>query len=191
MSNRRTSNGQTDYLTDLSLSALSAPMAPAHCYDAKALSALQKSLLGHAPHTVYIYALLNPVTRQIRYIGQTTNLYRRYQSHLHSGLSGICVRRWIEWLHRYQHRPLICVLETTDAQHSTAREVCWIRRYADHVDLLNDRYRPRKTRPRRRRTTTTPLFDYLETRKRIEVMCRKMEQRWKKRFSTNNSPSRQ
>lgn len=69
MSNRRTSNGQTDYLTDLSLSALSAPMAPAHCYDAKALSALQKSLLGHAPHTVYIYALLNPVTRQIRYKG--------------------------------------------------------------------------------------------------------------------------
>lgn len=184
MKNRRTPNEQTDCFTDLSLSALSAPMAPTHCYDAKALPALQKSLLGHAPHAVYIYALVDPSTYQIRYIGQTKHLCTRYRGHLYSGLSGISVCRWIAWLHEQGQRPLLCILETTDAQQSTAREICWIRRYADHVDLLNDRYRPRHARQIRRRSTTTPLFDYMETQQRIAAMCRKMEQRWRKRFST-------
>jgi hypothetical protein len=36
----------------------------------------------------YIYALLDPDENQIRYIGQTDNIKRRYNNHISSSLNG-------------------------------------------------------------------------------------------------------
>lgn len=90
--------------------------------------------------SVYIYALLDPVTDEICYVGKTTNIKRRIYQHLWKGLpSSRCLEVSI-WsnricdMNRVNHK----VLEECEKKNSKAREVYWIRRmWKEGNPLLN------------------------------------------------------
>lgn len=75
---------------------------------------------------IFIYGLIDPVTRQIRYVGQTNDLERRYQEHVnniedtHKGL-------WIQSLREKGRIPTLVVLEgIEDETKSNYHEKWWI-----------------------------------------------------------------
>lgn len=160
--NRRLRHGQTDYVTALHLSPLPIPMAPAHCYRAQEVSALQEQLLECAPNTTVIYALVDPTTRHVRYIGMTKRLSQRYQAH-YSQPCGVAVCEWIKQLRARRRKPLLCILELTTPEQARYREVCWIRRYAPHSVLLNSMYHARKKKQivRQRRPPYRPILSLI------------------------------
>lgn len=87
---------------------------------------------------IYIYALIDPETNLIRYIGKTTNLIRRLNSHLtrcksrkyHSAV-------WINSLLSKGLKPFLEVLEEVDENTWVEREKYWISFYKHIVDLTN------------------------------------------------------
>jgi group I intron endonuclease len=87
---------------------------------------------------VYIYTLTDPITSEIRYVGKTNNLIRRYNQHLsrskdrvyHSAL-------WIKSLVKQGEKPVMDVLEITDSLHWAEREQYWISLFKDRYDLTN------------------------------------------------------
>lgn len=75
---------------------------------------------------IFIYGLIDPVTRQIRYVGQTNDLERRYQEHVnniedtHKGL-------WIQSLREKGRIPTLVILEIIeDEAKSNYHEKWWI-----------------------------------------------------------------
>jgi len=82
-----------------------------------------------------MYALLEPGTSSIRYIGQTVNLNDRYGQHLSSGRSGRDKRpvaQWIRKLFAEGKKPVMQVLEefvdnSFAFKDSIARERFWIK----------------------------------------------------------------
>lgn len=77
-----------------------------------------------------IYALTEPDTGEVRYIGQTRNLWRRYAAYL-AGRSRPSkrLRAWLADL-QYKHKfPVCVVLEEVTVETAKAREQWWIRHY--------------------------------------------------------------
>lgn len=76
-------------------------------------------------HTVFIYTLSHPITHEIRYVGRTSNLKRRYYSHLYSNdKSHKC--NWIKNLKTNNLRPVIEVLDIVDSTNCIFWESYWI-----------------------------------------------------------------
>lgn len=88
-----------------------------------------------------IYALRDPVTLEIRYVGKTTrSLAVRLRHHLKPKALSVCTHKnsWIRKLLREGHRPLIELLETVDNQQENQAEIAWIARLrASGSDLTN------------------------------------------------------
>lgn len=68
----------------------------------------------------YIYKLIDPISMEIRYIGQTNDLYRRYNDHLSSSLNNnsdtynTYKSRWIRKLISDGYKPIIEIIEECD-----------------------------------------------------------------------------
>jgi predicted GIY-YIG superfamily endonuclease len=137
MSNRSICHDQPDYLTALSMPPLPASLAPQNCHQAQALSRLQKSVLASPAKAYWIYALADPTTQTVRYIGQTKALRQRYSCHACGSDSNDRVRKWILTLRAQGLRPLFLVLELTNKEDAIFREYVWIRRYRSSGNLLN------------------------------------------------------
>lgn len=78
---------------------------------------------------VKIYALCDPFTRRIRYIGQTSDLRRRYWQHLKAGKLGkpdTYVYRWISNVLSKGEVPSLLVLEEVDDTSWIEAEIAWI-----------------------------------------------------------------
>jgi predicted GIY-YIG superfamily endonuclease len=74
----------------------------------------------------YIYALVDPTTRIVRYVGQTANLQERYALHCSGkeATTGEWVRSLV-WV-----KPFLLILDTiTDSAKVTATETKWIKRF--------------------------------------------------------------
>jgi predicted GIY-YIG superfamily endonuclease len=66
---------------------------------------------------VFIYFLLDPETRLVRYVGKTENLKARYQSHLKEKSN--CHRsHWIQALARRGLKPVMQIVECIDGEHA-------------------------------------------------------------------------
>lgn len=143
---RRGYDAQTDCFSALPLSALPASVDSAHCYPARALSSLQKSLLGHAQNAACIYALIDPRRGRIRYIGQTKTIPQRYYTHMTPGYGSTKMIRWVAELREAGVRPQMMILEVVAGDLVSHAEYRWIRQYRAH--LLNTmRVKRRKWRP--------------------------------------------
>jgi hypothetical protein len=87
----------------------------------------------------FVYALLDPDTEQIRYIGKTHNLYARYYGHIHpSKRNHTPVTIWVRGLCAQNKQPLLAILEHVDRSHGIQEEHFWIYEARNaHGDLLN------------------------------------------------------
>jgi hypothetical protein len=86
----------------------------------------------------FIYALLDPDTEQIRYVGQTRNLRQRYQNHLHPNVKRMQpVISWIQHLRYHGKRPLLAILEETDEARYLWDEMYWIGECRREGPILN------------------------------------------------------
>lgn len=91
--------------------------------DLQALGIIRDS--AHSSATL-IYALSDPVTGEIRYVGKTTRPKGRFLAHL-NGHSAPQVRDWILSLRAGGQTPTVTILEhVTDGTKVTDRERWWI-----------------------------------------------------------------
>jgi hypothetical protein len=83
--------------------------------------------------TVFIYALLDPRTNEIRYIGKTTNTEARMRRHLRNSelIKPLHRSRWIKSLVDNGHVPVMRVLETVESQNWQEAERRWISKCRD------------------------------------------------------------
>jgi predicted GIY-YIG superfamily endonuclease len=85
----------------------------------------------------YIYALADPNSWEVRYIGKTDDLNQRYYRHLH--LTGNTHKEnWLRALIRRNVRPLMIVLECLDKEPWQEREKFWIGYYREQGHHLTN-----------------------------------------------------
>lgn len=91
----------------------------------------------------YIYALADPHTKEIRYIGCSKNVSNRYSKHCNcTQIENPHKYKWIEELRRTYDRPILILLEEFDEvqeNEAKATETKWILFYKDKVRLTNVR----------------------------------------------------
>lgn len=79
---------------------------------------------------VFIYALIDPVSNSVRYIGKTENLYKRYYQHLQelqdSKKSSYHSKNWIRLLFSQGLAPKIDILELCTKSNWAEKEMYWI-----------------------------------------------------------------
>lgn len=90
---------------------------------------------------VYIYALVDPRTQEIRYIGQSVNPEKRLRDgHLCKPYidAKSYKNHWLKELIALGLRPTIAILETTDEEHYEEREQFWIAKMrSDGIPITN------------------------------------------------------
>lgn len=91
---------------------------------------------------VFIYALIDPRNRTIRYVGKTSDLKARLLSHIHR--SHISLEAWITELKEAGVLPVMEILEETIEKKSTKVERKWIAYYSENKMLLNQKFNPQK-----------------------------------------------
>lgn len=90
----------------------------------------------------YVYALVDPRTKEIRYIGCTTNPKQRYWSHKHLSsdwAASILKQEWIIELRDLGLVPLFAILEKIPFDNRAEIETQWMNFYKDKVRLTNIR----------------------------------------------------
>ena len=84
---------------------------------------------------IYIYALKDPITQQIKYVGKSKSIRRRLQSHIDYARKTDRKRRyvsdWILSLLRKNLRPEISILEITTEKLWCDREKYWIKHFKE------------------------------------------------------------
>ena len=93
----------------------------------------------------YIYSLSDPITNEIRYVGQTNNLKIRYNQHLNKSCDeknpqyNTYKSRWIRKLLSNNLKPIISILETVNTlEESNIREIYYIDKFTNEgVKLTN------------------------------------------------------
>lgn len=86
---------------------------------------------------IYIYALIDPHTNKIRYVGKTNNIKHRYKQHRYPKKNDTTKRaNWLRELKSEGLQPIIKVIDVTDETLWSDMEKQYIREYS-HLDLLN------------------------------------------------------
>jgi hypothetical protein len=107
-------------------------------YAAKRLLLIDSRLAHHHQTSKqFIYSLTDPITKNVRYVGQTGNPQRRYAGHLYNK-RGLSKRvEWIESLKKIKLKPEMIILEELSEIHKTKeRERRWIFHFAQQGCLL-------------------------------------------------------
>lgn len=88
---------------------------------------------------IYIYALVDPVSRKIRYIGRTNDPQRRLQQHLgnYHRKDSYC-QRWIQSVLKQGKKPRLRIIEECDEDVWRDREQYWIAFYRAKGYLLTN-----------------------------------------------------
>lgn len=85
---------------------------------------------------VYIYGLVDPESDVIRYVGKTTDLYKRYYYHLQELLDkkkeNYHSKNWIRNIMQKGIAPKIKILEICNTNNWQEREIFWINFYEDN-----------------------------------------------------------
>lgn len=86
---------------------------------------------------VFVYALVDPRTSVVRYVGRSANPRNRLNSHCHR-TAARKVYAWAEELRALGLRPQLVVLErVSPGSDSAPRELFWTEHFAEHGHLLN------------------------------------------------------
>lgn len=86
------------------------------------------------PSITYIYALVDPRNKNIRYIGKANNPNQRLIQHLRSPLD--CLKEWLNELKQENLKPILSKLESTTHDNIAEAEIKWIKTY-ESEHLLN------------------------------------------------------
>ncbi len=87
--------------------------------------------------TIYIYALIDPISDEIRYIGKTKNIKKRYKQHLYPKKHDNSKRAiWLKELKSNGLKPKIKVIDVTDVTLWSDMEKKYIKEYSSEL-LLN------------------------------------------------------
>lgn len=85
---------------------------------------------------VFIYCLKHPETQEIRYVGRTNNLTRRFKEHLRDSRAASSHKKaWIAQLLKSDLLPVIEILEECESSIAPERETYWILKFSN---LVND-----------------------------------------------------
>lgn len=119
---------------------------PSASYAAALAADAAKKQAARAP-TGYVYALVNPLTHLVRYVGQTTDIDKRYRSHCSGKDVGTS-----DWVRSMRQSPILVILETVEHRTvpckgsgagslnaTTIAETKWIKRF--RRTILNTRTR--------------------------------------------------
>lgn len=78
---------------------------------------------------VTIYALKDPATGEVRYVGKANNLKARIRAHLWEAKSSTLQNRKVRWLRSLDSDPVVEILEIVPNSIWEARERFWIAKY--------------------------------------------------------------
>jgi hypothetical protein len=89
--------------------------------------------------SVTIYALVDPDSGEVRYVGQTKNVWKRYGTHLTMMQGSVAKQGWFLELQQRQQLPVLKILEAAvERSQAKIREQWWINYYrGDGADLVN------------------------------------------------------
>jgi len=80
---------------------------------------------------IYIYTLKDPITNEIRYIGQTVNPSRRLNRHINNSKNLEDKRHINNWIRNINQNPIMDIIEICDYSIRNSREEYWINYYKD------------------------------------------------------------
>jgi hypothetical protein len=99
--------------------------------------------IARRPTLLTIYALKDPFTNQVRYIGATQNLRARMNCHRYDRYDDRLDTAKARWMRSLGRFPTVEVLETVPYPDTAHREKYWIERFVDDgADLTNIVYTP-------------------------------------------------
>lgn len=139
----------------------------------KALKLLMDDVCNN-DRVAFVYALCDPKTGDIMYVGKTLNPKGRYSEHLRSG--SLLLN---EWQNRLGREPIFKILEDCSESNYEERETFWIRFYAYMYPLLNNRKLPKEISEIRPQIWRVPFIDNTIVKDSYE----KYMQAWQKNFA--------
>jgi group I intron endonuclease len=83
----------------------------------------------------YIYTLSNPTTNEVRYVGKTINIARRYKQHLYDKRT-THKASWVQSLKKVGLKPKLIILEECNKDNWQEREKYWIRQFNNLTNHL-------------------------------------------------------
>lgn len=83
---------------------------------------------------VYIYTLSHPITNEVRYVGKTINIKRRYKQHLYDKRT-THKANWIQSLRKKGLKPVLTIVEICE-ENWQEREVFWISQFDNLTNFL-------------------------------------------------------
>lgn len=78
---------------------------------------------------IYIYTLTDPRTNEIKYVGKTNDIKKRYRNHIQESIKGLKKTHkhcWIRSLLNINIKPIIDILEEYDGNDWEWLEIMWI-----------------------------------------------------------------
>jgi group I intron endonuclease len=83
---------------------------------------------------MYIYKLTDPKNNEVRYIGKTINIKRRYKQHLYDKRKSH-KSSWVQSLRNQKLKPILEILETCENDNWKEREIYWIKQFNNLTNL--------------------------------------------------------
>lgn len=83
----------------------------------------------------YIYTLSNPTTNEVRYVGKTINIKRRYKQHLYDKRQTSHKSSWITSLKLINLKPILRVIEECTNDNWEDRERFWITQFDNLTNI--------------------------------------------------------
>ena len=76
---------------------------------------------------IFIYTLSHPITKEIRYLGKTNNLEKRFRKHINESIKSTSSHKkaWINSLLKLNLKPIIEIIDTTDYNNWKSSEQYW------------------------------------------------------------------
>lgn len=84
----------------------------------------------------YIYSLSHPITNEIRYIGKTINLKRRYKQHLYDKRHSYKAS-WVKSILKENLKPILTIIEECNENNWREREIFWISQFNNLTNLMD------------------------------------------------------
>lgn len=85
---------------------------------------------------IYIYTLSNPITNEVRYVGKTINVKRRYKQHLYDKRIKHKYN-WIQSLKNEGLKPHLTIIEECTNDNWQDREKFWITQFDNLINFLD------------------------------------------------------
>lgn len=83
---------------------------------------------------IYIYKLIDPRNNEVRYIGKTVSIKRRYKQHLYDKRKSY-KSSWVQSLRTLKLKPILEILEICDESNWAEREIFWISQFSNLTNL--------------------------------------------------------